>query len=60
MIEVQLLNLFVGEIAFGLRGEHIQLLDEDNEVTANAYQIVLGLIFVQLTLVLNVNPVDGD
>ena len=60
MIEVQLLNLFVGEIAFGLRVEHIQLLDEDNEVTANAYQIVLGLIFVQLTLVLNVNPVDGD
>jgi len=60
MIEVQLLNLLVGEIDFGLRGEHIQLLNEDDIITATAYQIVLGLLFVQIRLVLDINPVDGD
>jgi len=50
---IGLLNFTRGEVNFGLRGEHIELIPDDpNEERAEGYQIVLGLIFLEISLLI--------
>lgn len=59
MFEFSVLNVFMGEIDFGLRGEHIELMDETStKIVSTGYQIVLGLIFVQFVILTNIEPVE--
>lgn len=59
MFEFSILNVFMGEIDFGLRGEHIELMDETStKIVSTGYQIVLGLIFVQFVILTNIEPVE--
>lgn len=59
MFEFSILNIFMGEIDFGLRGEHIELMDETStKIVSTGYQIVLGLIFVQFVILTNIEPVE--
>lgn len=59
MFEFSVLNVFMGEIDFGLRGEHIELMDETStKIVSTGYQIVLGLIFVQFVILTNIEPIE--
>lgn len=59
MFEFSILNVFMGEIDFGLRGEHIELMDETStKIVSTGYQIVLGLIFVQFVILTNIEPIE--
>lgn len=50
---IGLLNFTIGEVNFGLRGEHIEIIPDDpNEERLEGYQIVLGLIFLEISIVI--------
>lgn len=64
MLEFELLNIFNGEICFGIDCHHVMwdsLLDEDGkevETTITAYKINLGLIFFTIAFYLHAKNVE--
>lgn len=63
MVELEFLNIFRGEIYFGVSAEHVEIYPEEFDPTADyttAYCIVIGLILLKINIFLHPNNISRN